>query len=107
MKEEGQKTLETLIYKAQSNTVIHIQKVFRGWKGRQLYKSMKEARVVMARVFLQIAVKLRWRKLINEQRVRIRDARRKIKKFYRRRYVHVKVLAEVDNRIHQKKVKAE
>jgi hypothetical protein len=107
MKEEGQKTLETLIYKAHSNTVIHIQKVFRGWKGRQLYKSMKEARVVMARVFLQIAVKLRWRKLINEQRVRIRDARRKIKKFYRRRYVHVKVLAEVDNRIHQKKVKAE
>jgi hypothetical protein len=107
MKEEGQKTLEALIYKAQSNTVIHIQKVFRGWKGRQLYKSMKEARVVMARVFLQIAVKLRWRKLINEQRVRIRDARRKIKKFYRRRYVHVKVLAEVDNRIHQKKVKAE
>jgi len=61
----------------------------------------------MAKAFLQIAVKLRWRKLINDQRVRIRDARRKIKKFYRRRYVHFKVLATIDNRIHTKKVKAE
>ena len=68
---------------------------------------MKNARAVMGEVFLQIAVKLRWRKLITEARVKIRDARRKIKKFYRRRYVHYKTLAEIDNRIHTKKVKAE
>lgn len=68
---------------------------------------MKDARKVMSKAFLQIAVKLRWRKLINEARVKIRDARRRIKKFYRRRYVHYKVLAEIDNRIHTKRVKAE
>ena len=32
---------------------------------------------------------------------------RKIKKFYRRRYVHYKILAEIDHRIHVKKVRAE
>ena len=107
MKEEGQKALETLIYKSHNNTATFIQKVFRGFRARKLYREMLAARATMARIFLQLAVKLRWRKLINNQRVLIRDARRRIKKFYRRRYVHFKVLATIDTRIHQKKVKAE
>ena len=107
MKEEGQKQLEMNLAKAQSDTVVHIQKHARGYLARQLYKRMQAAKKVMQKAFLQIVIKLRWRKLINDQRVRIRDARRKIKKFYRRRYVHFKVLATVDHRIHTRKVKAE
>jgi len=79
----------------------------RGKLARIKFGKMKAARIVMAKAFLQIAVKLRWRKLIQSARTKIRDARRKIKKFYRRRYVHYKVLAEIDNRAHIKKIKAE
>lgn len=107
MKEEGQKILEVQLAKAQHDSVVYIQKCARGKLARMLYQRMKEAKAIMGKCFLRIAVKLRWKKLINEQRVRIRDARRKIKKFYRRRYVHYKILAEIDHRIHVKKVRAE
>ena len=65
MKEDAQKSLETLIYKSHHNTAIFIQKWVRGRFGRTLYKKMKDAKKVMARIFLHLAIKFRWRKLIN------------------------------------------
>jgi murein endopeptidase len=100
MKEDAQKSLETLIYKSHQNTAIFIQTWVRGRFARNLYKKMLAARKTMGRIFLHIAIKLRWRKMITNKRNEIRDARRKIKKFYRRRYFHFKFMAEIDSRIH-------
>ena len=71
------------------------------------YARMKAAKATMAQCFLKIVVKRRWRNLISAKKNEIRDAKRKIKKFYRRRHVHYKVLAEIENRIATKKRKAE
>lgn len=100
MKEDAQKSLETLIYQSHHNTAIFIQKWVRGIFARKLFKRMVAAKKTMGRVFVHIAIRLRWRKMITDKRKEIRDARRKIKKFYRRRYFHFKFIAEIDNRIH-------
>jgi hypothetical protein len=71
------------------------------------YARMKEAKATLAHCFLKIAVKRRWRKLILSKKNEIRNAKKTIKKFYRRRYNSFKLLAEIDNRIITKKRKVE
>jgi|APSaa5957512535_1039671.scaffolds.fasta_scaffold132838_2 hypothetical protein len=65
MKEEGQKKLENALALALKSVVVHMQKMARGYLARQNFKILLEAKRTMYKIFLNIAMRMKWKKIIN------------------------------------------
>jgi len=66
---------------------------------------MKAAMKVIHKKLLYLVIRWRWHKLMNMHIKKIRDAKKKIRKFYRFRYMCKRAVFEVDERIRIKKEK--
>lgn len=105
MKEEGQKILEVELQRALQEVIITIQKCRRGILARRLYRQMQAAMKVITKKLLYLVVRWRWHQLMYKHMAKIRDAKKKIRKFYRFRYMCKRACFEVDERIRIRKEK--
>mmetsp|Transcript_29500 Transcript_29500/g.28657 ORF Transcript_29500/g.28657 Transcript_29500/m.28657 type:complete len:100 (+) Transcript_29500:2361-2660(+) len=85
----------------------HIQRLWKGFKARKLFKLMKKSMGKIKFYLRKYILRRRFRICVQKVMLRMKGAIRKLQKVCRRAFIHKRVLQEVDKRIEKKRREAE